>query len=366
MNKLLKQFSLLLAAVIIVSTTFGQVEKERVANYINQYKELAIKEMMRTGVPASIKLAQGILETGGGQSDLASNAFNHFGIKCKTEWTGDRMFHDDDAKGECFRKYATVEDSYYDHSQFLATRPPYAFLFKLDPTDYEGWAKGLKKAGYATNPAYPQMLIKIIVENHLQQYSLVALERRKTLETELFAVNNPEPVRNEMVIVPEVQVALLAEQPIIIEAAIVAITSLPVNQIAYPANKVFIINESKVIYAEAGMSLLAIANNYSVAYNKLLEFNEMPETEILEKDRLIFLQRKAKKGSNEIHVVVEGETLYEIAQKEGIQLSALIEFNKIMRGMEPVAGSKLYLKSPAPILPKLVNSGNSTAPASMK
>jgi flagellum-specific peptidoglycan hydrolase FlgJ len=153
MTKLIRIIPALLFALLIFSATFGQAEKQRIEDYINTYKDLAISEMLRSGVPASITLAQGILETAGGQSDLAALAYNHFGIKCKSEWTGETMTHDDDAKNECFRKYPSVEESYKDHSDFLRSRPCYAFLFKLDPTDYEGWAKGLKKAGYATNPA---------------------------------------------------------------------------------------------------------------------------------------------------------------------------------------------------------------------
>ncbi len=175
MINLPKLISTLLAFLLLFSPVFSQREKERINAYISQYAGYAVSEMIRTGVPASITLAQGIHETGGGQSDLASMANNHFGIKCKGEWTGETMFHDDDAKGECFRKYSSAEDSYKDHSDFLRTRTPYAFLFKLDPTDFEGWAKGLKKAGYATNPVYSQKLIKIIVENNLQQYTLLAL-----------------------------------------------------------------------------------------------------------------------------------------------------------------------------------------------
>ena len=163
----------LLVALSLFSAAFAQSDKQRIDAYVNLYKDLAIAEMMRTGVPASITLAQGIIETAGGQSDLASTANNHFGIKCKSGWTGESMQHNDETKNECFRKYSTVEDSYKDHSDFLKSRPNYAFLFKLDPTDYEGWAKGLRKAGYATNPAYAQSIIKMIVENNLQQYSLL-------------------------------------------------------------------------------------------------------------------------------------------------------------------------------------------------
>ncbi|MEJ7682430.1 MAG: glucosaminidase domain-containing protein [Segetibacter sp.] len=179
MTKTFRLIPALLSSVILLSASYGQTEKQRIDTYVNEYKNLAIGEMIRTGIPAAVTLAQGILETGGGQSDLAALAYNHFGIKCKAEWRGETMSHDDDAKNECFRKYACVADSYKDHSDFLRTRPCYAFLFKLDPTDFEGWAKGLKKAGYATNPAYAQKLIKLIVENNLQDYTLLALNWRK-------------------------------------------------------------------------------------------------------------------------------------------------------------------------------------------
>ena len=128
---------------------------------------MAIREMQRTGVPASITLAQGILETEAGKSDLVIRSNNHFGIKCKSSWTGEKVYHDDDAQGECFRKYSDAEDSYKDHSDYLRTQPRYASLFSLDPLDYKGWATGLKKAGYATNPRYAQILIKYIEKYNL-------------------------------------------------------------------------------------------------------------------------------------------------------------------------------------------------------
>src|SRR5450755_1071238 len=148
---------------------------DQINNYINNYKFLAIAEMQRSGVPASIILAQGIHETNAGTSDLVIASNNHFGIKCKTSWTGQVVYHDDDARGECFRSYAAAADSYRDHSDYLSQTPRYAFLFKLSPEDYEGWAYGLKKAGYATNIRYPQILIKIILEYDLQKYSLIAM-----------------------------------------------------------------------------------------------------------------------------------------------------------------------------------------------
>lgn len=337
----------LLSAILFLSSAFGQSSSSRVENYINNYKELAISEMLRTGVPASVTLAQGILETAGGQSDLASVANNHFGIKCKSDWAGEHMYHDDDAKNECFRKYASVEDSYKDHSDFLKTRPMYAFLFKLDPTDFEGWAKGLKKAGYATSLTYAQHLIKIIVENNLQSYTLVAMQK-KVLDGNTFATTTAA-----------VSLVERGEYPIALISNINQHTSLEVENNPkvrseiYPLNSVFNINNLKVIYAPNGTSLLALANNYNVGLKKLIEFNELDQTDILTSNQLIYLQKKSKKGIKEVHIVEENETLHAIAQKEGIQLEILMEYNRLQKGMQPANGEKIYLKFPAPSSPKL-------------
>ena len=135
-------------------------------------KILPVREMKRMGVPAAISLAQGILETENGNSDLVKKSNNHFGIKCKSSWTAGSVSHDDDAPGECFRMYKDAVDSYRDHSNFLRGNDRYAFLFKLDPRDYKAWAYGFRKAGYATNPNYPAILIKNIEDNNLEQYTL--------------------------------------------------------------------------------------------------------------------------------------------------------------------------------------------------
>ena len=146
--------------------------KISVEDYILNYKDVAIDKMRVYGIPASITLAQGILESGSGNSELARKANNHFGIKCHKDWKGKTFHMDDDAKNECFRKYKSPDESYRDHSLFLTTRDRYADLFELDITDYRGWARGLKKAGYATNPKYPQLLIKIIEENRLYEFDI--------------------------------------------------------------------------------------------------------------------------------------------------------------------------------------------------
>lgn len=147
----------------------ASAQKMSSVEYIAKYKDLAISEMNQYGIPASITLAQGVLESGNGNSELARKAKNHFGIKCHSSWTGKKVYHDDDEAQECFRKYPTVSASYRDHSIFLQ-KARYANLFELSITDYRGWAKGLKKAGYATNPQYPERLINIIELHHLQQY----------------------------------------------------------------------------------------------------------------------------------------------------------------------------------------------------
>src|SRR6478736_4895270 len=175
-----KKFAILLAVVLSFSFTFSYAQStDAILAYITRYKDLAIAEMKRTGVPAAITLAQGIHETEAGTSVLVKKSNNHFGIKCKDEWRGQSVSHDDDARGECFRKYTAAEDSYRDHSDFLKNRSNYASLFTLDPTDYQGWAYGLKKAGYATNPKYAQVLIKLIQDYKLEDYTLIAMGKMK-------------------------------------------------------------------------------------------------------------------------------------------------------------------------------------------
>ncbi|NCT93456.1 MAG: LysM peptidoglycan-binding domain-containing protein [Chitinophagaceae bacterium] len=348
--------------------------RERTEQYINAYKEIAIQEMVRTGVPAAIKLAQGIVESQFGESDLAKESNNHFGIKCKTEWTGARTYHDDDARGECFRVYSSVADSYRDHSDFLRTRPHYAFLFNLDPTDYAAWATGLKKAGYATSNTYPQRLKKIIEDYELNQYSIQGVARMKNGTTNQPLVDNtvatPQPLpitKDTATTIPATNLALTEKvqtQNIVQpesnnETAVDTIqdtntaVSLPVPDVKPAKNSpypkgIFTINHTKVIYAEQGISLLALANQYDISLSRLLEFNELPDMDILDTDRLLFIERKQKKGSTDTHIVTTGETLHDICQKEGIRLESLLEYNKLKKDASLSAGQQLYLRVVSP------------------
>jgi LysM repeat protein len=299
--------------------------------------------MQRTGVPASIKLAQGIHETSAGKSDLVLKSKNHFGIKCKSSWTGNKVYHDDDERGECFRSYVNSSDSYMDHSNFLKGSERYSFLFQLDPTDYKAWAYGLKKAGYATNIKYSQIIIRLIEEYDLQKYSLIALGKMTPSE-EILAGNSRQPA--------------MASTPLIMET--VTVVENPKEEAPATPKKnypqgVFDINNTRVVYAGPGTSLLGIAEQYDVSLGRLLDFNDIRERDILDRGQLLFLQRKRKVSVNEFHIVQKGETLYDIAQEEGIRLESLAGYNHLRTHMNPAPGEKLYLQYKSPARPLLAD-----------
>jgi LysM repeat protein len=339
MKSMHRNIFLLFAFLLLTgSAVVGQGTREEViTQYIDTYRVLAIQEMQRTGVPASIKLAQGILETEAGKSDLVMRSNNHFGIKCKSWWTGEKVYHDDDERGECFRKYMTAEESYKDHSDYLRNTERYSALFRLDPTDYKGWAHGLKAAGYATNPKYPQILIKYIEEFGLNDYSLIALGRK--------------PADFEINVATVAPVAMATSS--VIPGGPVVETRSSIRAQDYPVGE-FKINNTKVIVAKAGTSIRKIADKYALTQAWLVEFNEMKlENEVLKTDELIFLQRKRKQGAREYHIVEEGEDLYTISQKQGIRLENLLLYNQISLDMVPAPGEKLYLQKESPARPRL-------------
>jgi len=331
----------IVAACIVLMHT-ASAQNATIIQYINTYKFIAIKEMQRTGVPAAIKLAQGILETQAGMSDLVQRSNNHFGIKCKTAWSGEKVYHDDDERGECFRAYSSAEDSYKDHSDFLRNSSRYAFLFNLDPEDYAGWAKGLKKAGYATNPRYTQQVIKYIEDYNLNLYTLIALGKKSIQDEDaIYAMNTP-------VITPRVIAVNSASNKNYTKPAVYhTVKDVKPLKTVYPQGE-FRINETKVILAPAGSSLLAIADQYNVKYKHLLDFNEFEEgDDVLDYDQLIFLQRKRKQGAADFHIVQPGEDLYDISQSEGIRLDNLLDYNQLNADDVPQEGQKVYLQKTA-------------------
>lgn len=327
---------LLVVISIFAAPALKAQRNSDVIDYINTYKEIAIREMQRSGIPASITLAQGIHESMAGKSDLCSRSNNHFGIKCRAEWKGEKVYHDDDARGECFRSYKKAEESYVDHSDFLRNGPRYAFLFNYDPTDYNHWAYGLKKAGYATNPKYPQLLIKYIEDYNLQQYTLIAMGKLSPNDEVLAGSGKPVNISNGVAI-----------QEIKLPPAVKPVVEYPIGQ--------FHINRTRVIFAKAGASMLGIAREYDVSLKHLLDFNELSkeDDDVLAQNQLIYLQRKRRSGENEFHEVKPGESLYDISQSEGIRLESLIVYNHLQEQGEPAVGEKLYLQEKAPERPRL-------------
>ena len=268
-----------------------------IQQYIDQYKELAIKEMKRTGVPASIKLAQGIHETMAGQSPLVLKSNNHFGIKCKTGWNGPSVRHTDDARNECFRKYNTAEESYRDHSNFLKGSGRYSSLFELDPTDYEAWAKGLKAAGYATNPVYAQTLIRLIEEYDLQQYSMVALgyeneeedsTETKAAERTVQSESTPTSTAQAPIIPADVEIE---KEPATQQS--VQVISSPAQENRYPSG-IFKEQGYKAIYITAGTPFLVIAEQYKVPLARIFEWNNLAPATEAHVSQVLFLERKTK------------------------------------------------------------------------
>jgi len=316
-----------------------------IVSYIKTYAQLAIQEMDRIGFPASIKIAQGIIETNAGRSELVQQSNNHFGIKCKTNWTGEKVYHDDDATGECFRKYSSATDSYIDHSNYIKSQPRYDILFTYDVNDYKSWAWGLKNAGYATSSIYAQTLIKFIETynlNSLNEFndddssalssyfnllendlgSLTSSSKRASLsESTIYSVENEESKTDEV----------------------------EVEKNTKPAESqkgIFKINGLKVVYCKANQSLLSIAKKNHVHLSQLLSWNELPKsTTLLKEDQLIFLQKKKKHADKDIHIVQHGEGLYDISQKEGVRLESLISINDIDKNQRLKNKEKIRLNN---------------------
>jgi LysM repeat protein len=279
------------------------------ADYTEEYKDIAIMEMKRTGVPASITLAQGMLESDDGNSSLAVKAKNHFGIKCHDDWKGKKIYHDDDQRKECFRKYNSVYESYEDHSDFLRTGSRYSFLFELDPVDYKSWAKGLKKAGYATNQEYAEKLIEIIDENDLHQYDLIGSSGKKTSET--------RKIRGQKF-----------------------------SETKEPTREIFKRNLIKYIVIQEGDTYQSLQKELGLLPFEIFKYNDLSRDSLLYPGREIYLQPKRLKAASgaSFHIVKQGETMYAISQMYGVKLSRLYKMNLMNPGTEPTPDQKISLR----------------------
>ena len=333
-------------------------------DYIRKYAPVAVREMYRSGVPASITLAQGLLESRYGQSDLAVKGNNHFGIKCH-DWTGKKMYHDDDRRGECFRVYGTADESFSDHSDFLRYRDRYKSLFNNDVTDYKAWAHGLKKAGYATDPAYPSKLIKLIEDYHLDKYDTMRpedfgekvrpdeKELRNTIHTRLTRKQKREAKRAEkaekvtktdktekQVPIPEPPLSI--EDPVRIPAEKAAETfSFSLVRQMYKTNGV------PFVYSQEGESYASIANDYHLFLREILRFNDAVSDKRLEPGTTVYLQSKksqTKRGLDKYISDEGGETLYELSQRFAVKLKDLCKMNDLARDYVTKPGDELDLR----------------------
>lgn len=287
-------------------------KKNTPEEYIALYKADAIREMQLFHVPASITLAQGMLESDNGNSALAVYANNHFGIKCHKEWTGETYTQDDDTKDECFRKYGAVYDSYVDHSEFLKTRPRYASLFELKMTDYVGWAKGLKSAGYATDPKYADRLIDLIERYKLNEYD--KLEGLSPIVA--------EPQRTE---------------------GTKTVTANGMNR-----REIYLNNNRKYIVARQGDTFMKLAQELEMGVWQLYKYNDMNKDSSLKQGQMLYIQPKRNKCSDDKCQVRPGETMHDISQKYGVKLRKLYLYNNMEPGTQPKAGQVIYLRKAKP------------------
>lgn len=314
----------LLLPFLFISQVFAQYTEKDIYKYIDTYKELAMRKMYEYKIPASITLAQGVFESACGTSRLAVVAKNHFGIKCHKEWIGDTIHVDDDALGECFRVYETVEDSYNDHSLFLTSRKRYENLFTLDIMDYRAWAKGLKLAGYATNPKYPERLISLIERFNLAHWDTIYQQR---LESGYFTRPQEEITQNT----PTTNVSQTQQQSKNSYAVFIP-NILVLEPVSYPFTYRTVYENNKVLFvvAQEGDTYAKIAQDVQLKEKKLLKYNDaIGKQRKLQNGEAIYIEKKGYSNPIKYHIVQKGETLRYISQKYGIRLTHLLQMNNL-------------------------------------
>jgi hypothetical protein len=316
----------LLAVGTATSAWAGKPEQRYTAEqYIEMWKEVAVQKMKEHGIPASITLAQGLLESGNGNSMLAREANNHFGIKCHSDWTGPRVYHDDDRKNDCFRKYKDAAQSFEDHSKFLM-RPRYAALFELKPTDYKGWAHGLRKAGYATDPNYPKKLIDLI-----ERYRLHDLDKGIDVAYRKPETGNARPVTGKPPTKPRGR-NTVGGDVIVIGAG---------RQVESFEGRI------KFVRAKAGDDLRKLANDLEMTHGMLARWNDMDKNAPLSEGQIVFIQPKRNTAKTATtHTVAAGESLWDISQRYGVKLAKLEKYNGVAKDTPLSAGQQVQLRKP--------------------
>jgi LysM repeat protein len=326
MNSLHTLRYLCMAALLLCAGTMvaeGQPSGTRYTaeEYINMWKDVAVRKMKEHGIPASITLAQGLLESGNGNSKLAREGNNHFGIKCTPDWTGGKTYHDDDAKGECFRKYKDAAQSYEDHAKFLQ-RPRYAALFELKPTDYKGWAHGLKKAGYATDPNYAPKLISLI-----ERYELHKLDRGVDVAYKPTGKGQPAPA-------PE-------RSGRRVSGGGETITIGSGREVDVFEGRI------KFVRARAGEDLGKLARQVDVPPGLLARWNDLPKDASLSEGQRMYIQPKRNASkTTATHTAREGESLWSVSQEHGVKLARLARYNELPTDARLSAGQQVHLRKP--------------------
>lgn len=316
----MKRF-LTVLGMLLLATAMVWGQKLTRTEYIEKYAETAVREMKATGIPASITLAQGCLESGNGNSTLATKANNHFGIKCHKNWKGKTIRHDDDEKNECFRSYRNADESFRDHSDFLRYSDRYAALFNLELTDYKGWAYGLQKAGYATAKTYAESLIRIIEENELYRYDKLDSKAREELP--------PTPMEAEF---------STAFKP-------------------YPGHKLYTASLGREIRTTNGVAWIiardgdtyaGLAKEFNLFRGEILRFNDRSRNTALQPGEVVYVEAKKRESAKNLdkHVVEEGETMRGLAQRYAVKMKKLYQYNAMSPGTEPEPGTILNLRKP--------------------
>ena len=347
----------LVVTLLSLSFTLAQAQSpDAVRTYIERYKNIAIEEMKTTGIPASITLAQGIHESGCGMSVLAQRSNNHFGIKCHDEWTGNKYHHDDDAPQECFRVYNTPEESFKDHSDFLKTRARYASLFKLESSDYSGWARGLKAAGYATNPQYPQIIIKLVEDYNLSQF-----DKGNYVNNNVAEAPKSRKDKKTDEVVALIQQSIVAQATTSPAEPSKEIKSIPasIDQFNFDVR---IVNGTRAVLYKKGLPMPAIAQKYELSMEQLYAYNDLTASTAykVRENELIYVQEKKPESSYYQYEISEGETMRDVSQKFGVVLSELYKRNGIRQGCEPLAGEIIVLRGKREVALKYRISGRAT------
>ncbi|MEO0403418.1 MAG: glucosaminidase domain-containing protein [Bacteroidota bacterium] len=325
---------ILLLMPLFVLANEGRISRSQ---YIDQWSEEAVYQMVTYKIPASITLAQGILESGDGNSELARKANNHFGIKCHSDWKGKKVYHDDDKKGECFRHYKSAKESFDDHSDFLL-RKRYSSLFDLKITDYKGWAKGLKKCGYATSSKYATLLIKIIEENDLTRFDKMGTKMIKSGEV---------PVRKDGAEVEEpIAIANKKKEQKKNRKQKTKPSNDKLDDVSISKGRAISVssNNIKFVMAKEGDTFESLAAELDLMPWQLWKYNDLDKSTVLSEGQMLYLQ--PKRNSNKVgwYTVKDGDTMESISHEYGVKLKALYKKNGMEPGSQPTVGQKLSLK----------------------